>query len=45
MTDWPGMELDGSADLIVLALDRMGYIRTRRRRPPVCVSDDKEDDR
>lgn len=32
---WPGMELDGSADLIVLALDRMGYIRTRpRRRPP-----------
>lgn len=43
---WPGMELDGSADLIVLALDRMGYIRARRRQPPPGrVSDDKEDNR
>jgi len=27
------MEVDGSADLIVLTLDRAGYIRTHPRRP------------
>lgn len=31
-TCWPGMELDGTADLIVMALDRAGYLRTRPRR-------------
>jgi hypothetical protein len=41
---WPGMELDGSADLIVMALDRMGYIRTRPRRQPSArsTSDDQK---
>lgn len=29
---WKGMELDGSADLVVLALDRAGYLRTRPSR-------------
>jgi hypothetical protein len=30
---WPGMELDGTADLIVMALAHHGFLCSERRRP------------